>query len=175
VNQPKPVLTTPWFRVEIVPAGAAASDPEAPYYQIAQGDGVIVMTVAADGRLVFVRQFRPPLGRAALETPAGFIDDNENPEDAAHREVYEETGYRCDKIIHLGRGRLLMNRVTSRDHMMLATGARKDPQFTPRENIEIVELEPAEFRRMILDGTFEQMAAFALLFMIEQKMGWRLI
>lgn len=171
MTEARPVLETPWFRLETVPAGPAAPDPTAPYYRINQPDGVVVMTVAANGRLVFVRQYRPPLGYYSLETPAGFIDAHETPEDAARREVYEETGYRCENVTYLGVGRSLMNRMTGREHMLVATGGRRDPSFAPAENIEIVELEADEFRRMIREGTYEQMAAFALLFMIQEKLG----
>ncbi|XP_041113642.1 ADP-sugar pyrophosphatase [Polyodon spathula] len=44
--------------------------------------------------LVMVKQFRPPLGCYCLEFPAGLIDDNESAEDAALRELLEETGYK---------------------------------------------------------------------------------
>lgn len=43
--------------------------------------------------LVLVRQFRPPTGRYVWETPAGLIEPGEKPEEAALRELYEETGY----------------------------------------------------------------------------------
>lgn len=45
-------------------------------------------------RLVLVRQHRPPAGGAVIEFPAGLIDAGERPEEAALRELHEETGYR---------------------------------------------------------------------------------
>lgn len=43
--------------------------------------------------MVLVRQFRPPLNSYCIEVPAGLIDAGETPEQAALRELKEETGY----------------------------------------------------------------------------------
>ncbi|KAM9313245.1 ADP-sugar pyrophosphatase [Gastrophryne carolinensis] len=48
--------------------------------------------------MVLIKQFRPPLGRVCLEFPAGLIDDNETAEQAALRELEEETGYKGEVI-----------------------------------------------------------------------------
>lgn len=42
---------------------------------------------------ILVRQYRPPMGTYTLEFPAGLIDDGETSEQAALRELKEETGY----------------------------------------------------------------------------------
>ena len=42
---------------------------------------------------LLVRQFRPPMGGETIELPAGLIDGAEPPEQAALRELKEETGY----------------------------------------------------------------------------------
>jgi len=42
---------------------------------------------------LLVEQYRPPLGKRTLEFPAGLIDEGETPQEAALRELHEETGY----------------------------------------------------------------------------------
>ena len=51
------------------------------------------MPVDADGYVTLVRQYRPAVGRAMLEIPAGLLDSPDEPElEAAQRELREETG-----------------------------------------------------------------------------------
>lgn len=56
---------------------------------------VAVVPIAADGRLVLVRQWRHPVGQVLLEFPAGKIDPGEARRTTAARELREETGYRA--------------------------------------------------------------------------------
>lgn len=39
------------------------------------------------------KQFRPPTGAVTIEVPAGLVDEGETAEEAAVRELKEETGY----------------------------------------------------------------------------------
>lgn len=46
---------------------------------------------------LLVEQYRPPVDRVTVEFPAGLIDKGETPEDAALRELREETGFVGEK------------------------------------------------------------------------------
>ncbi|TFK42833.1 NUDIX hydrolase domain-like protein [Crucibulum laeve] len=48
---------------------------------------------------VVIEQYRPPIGKFIIELPAGLIDEGETPEEAAIRELEEETGYKTAKVI----------------------------------------------------------------------------
>jgi len=58
------------------------------------------------GDVILVEQYRVPIGARCIELPAGLVGDEEAGEEiaaAAMRELEEETGYRADRMISLGR------------------------------------------------------------------------
>lgn len=66
-----------------------------------------IIAIDDEGYLILVEQYRVPLGRICLEIPAGLIGDDESKadeaaEEAALRELEEETGYRAARIENLG-------------------------------------------------------------------------
>jgi len=63
---------------------------------------VVVLAFLPNGKLIFERQFRYPLGRAFLELPAGKIDAGEDILACAVRELREETGYEAGDWRHVG-------------------------------------------------------------------------
>lgn len=61
-----------------------------------------VLPVAADGKILMVRQYRNALDRFTLEIPAGKLDAPGEPKiECAYRELEEETGFRADKLEYL--------------------------------------------------------------------------
>ncbi len=61
--------------------------------ETASYDGNAAAIVAVDGNeVVLIKQFRPSVEETLLEIPAGRIDEGETPEQAASRELEEETG-----------------------------------------------------------------------------------
>lgn len=65
---------------------------------------VVAITPNAQGVpcFILVRQFRPGAKTTALEFPGGLVDPGEASEDAAKRELLEETGYRSNSMTLIG-------------------------------------------------------------------------
>jgi ADP-ribose pyrophosphatase len=65
--------------------------------------GVCVLPVMGD-RVALVDCYRHPLGQMSLEAPKGFVERGETPEQAAMRELAEETGLSCPSadLVRLG-------------------------------------------------------------------------
>jgi ADP-ribose pyrophosphatase len=65
-----------------------------------------VIVAIDDGHAILVEQYRVPIGARCLELPAGLVGDEEKGEavaSAAIRELEEETGYRAERVVELGR------------------------------------------------------------------------
>lgn len=76
------------------------------FYVLDTPDWVTIIPVLKNGRgeecFLMVEQFRHGSSSITLEFPAGIVDEGESPEDAAKRELLEETGYRAGRVVKLG-------------------------------------------------------------------------
>ncbi len=67
--------------------------------------GIVVIVAVTDaGELVLVEQERPAIGGRVIEVPAGLAGDEgeETLDEAARRELFEETGYEASRWERLG-------------------------------------------------------------------------
>lgn len=92
------------FRVDTVERG----DGRRARREVAGHPGAVAVVALDDaGSVVMVRQWRHPAGRALLEIPAGGLDVDpasgatEDPDQAARRELEEETGLRAGRLERL--------------------------------------------------------------------------
>ena len=115
----------------------------------------VVAIVALDGRgnVLLVRQYRLPVQQSLLEIPAGGIDPGESAEEAAQRELQEETGQRAGRLEHLCSFFLSPGYCDEYMYLYLATALEPSALAADAdERIEVVRLPLAGALRLIERG-----------------------
>lgn len=116
--------------------------------------GVCVAPLTDDGNLIFVRQYRYPMGEALLELPAGKMDPGENdPLVCGARELREETGVTAQKFTPLGRAYPSPGCLNEILYIFLAQGLSfGDQQPDDDEFFDIVRIPLEDAVGMVLSG-----------------------
>jgi len=115
--------------------------------EIVKHPGAVAVIAVAGDRLLVVEQYRKPLERNQVEIPAGKLDPGEAPEEAAKRELEEETGYSCASIRHICSFATSPGFADEVLHLYVADGLTKGAQRLDDDEFlecEAVTLEEAE-------------------------------
>ncbi len=113
---------------------------------VEQHDAVGIVPLLDDETVLLLRQYRQPFQAYMLEIPAGKLDvEGESVEEAAQRELREETGLRAERLERLGAFRNSAGWTDEVTHLYLATRLVRDEaeDFDPKAeeaDMEIVRL-----------------------------------
>ena len=121
------------------------------------GAVAMICTLVPSGRLVLIRQYRPPADNMVIEFPAGLVNPGESPEETAVRELREETGYRGRLLRMIPETfsspglsseivRLAVMEVDEREQGELVT------QFDETEDIETILVDRAELSAFLREA-----------------------
>ena len=112
-----------------------------------------IVPVDAQGDVVLVRQYRNPPEQTLLEVPAGGLDEAEEVEACAQRELAEETGYTASHMEPLASFFMSPGFCTEEMHAFLAIGLTAgQPHPDADESIEVVAVPLAAIPQMIQRG-----------------------
>lgn len=113
------------------------------------------MTLVLDDageRLLLIRRHRFIVDRWVWELPGGYMDDGEDPCEAAAREAEEETGWRPMRIAHILSCQPIIGNADYPQELYLARGARKIREPETDESAEVRWVPVEEAHAMIARG-----------------------
>jgi ADP-ribose pyrophosphatase len=122
------------------------------------------------GNVLLVRQFRKPTEQELYELPAGVMDEGESPEEAARRELSEETGLTADSLAHLCSFYSAPGFTT--EYMHLYAAGKLRPLASPPdedEDIETLWLPLADALQMIDTGEIRDAKTIIGLLMVSRN------
>ena len=130
-------------------------------------DASIVLAVDTDNKFLCFRQTKYAVETTALAPVAGMLEPNEEPLDAAKRELLEETGYEASEWVNLGSHILDPNRGIATMHLFLALNAKQvaEPNSDDLEDQELLFLTRTELEDALKAGEFKVLAWSAIVAM----------
>lgn len=146
-----------------------------PYYILEYPNWVNAVALTATGNILMIRQYRHALGETIIEIPGGSMDPaDESPEFAMKRELSEETGYEFESIERIGEISPNPSTNSNITFMFIAKGGTKvtNQHLDPSEEIEVMEMKPAEVIMLLNENKIRQALHATCLFYAFLKLGW---
>ena len=114
---------------------------------------VAILPVLDDGRIVLIENYRVSSRQTLVELPAGTLEPGEDPQQAAVRELAEETGYRAGRIQPLTVFYTSPGILDELMHLYLATAVVPGAtSLDPGEDIRPLVVTLGEALEMVRDG-----------------------
>jgi ADP-ribose pyrophosphatase len=133
-------------------------------------DWVNIVAITAEKKIVVVHQYRFGSGKISTEIPGGVLEAQESSQQAAMRELQEETGYTSSAWYYLGAVEPNPAFHTNLCHHWLAENVLKTntPMLDEGEDITVETLDFEEIRAAIKSGQIKHALALSALSRINE-------
>lgn len=114
------------------------------------GNASVILPITDDNKVIMIQEARTPIGKVILALPAGMIEPGEKAENAAIRELEEETGYLASNIEFLREYHPSVGYSDEKIKVYLATNLKKTKQnLDDEEDIKVIEVPLDEVIKML--------------------------
>lgn len=132
-----------------------------------KADGVMIIPITKEEEFVLIKQFRAAINDYIYEFPAGLIDGDEDIEEAATRELFEETGLLasdCEYIIKPSYTSVGMSDESVAVVKMKVHGEISTENIEENEEIEVIKVPIKKAKEFIKDNNVSIKTALVLAF-----------
>lgn len=133
ISQQERILTTPIFTIDS--HKASNHEKSGTFYKLNAPNWINVIALTENQEIVLIYQYRHGIDKVSLEIPGGAIDSNEDPLEAAKRELKEETGYESANWIDLGKTSVNPAFMNNYTFLFLA----KECKLTSKQELDLME------------------------------------
>jgi len=137
-------------------------------------DSAMVAALTKEGKLVTVKQYRYLPDQEALELPSGGGGRSEEMPKCAERELEEETGYRCEKLVKLGSFYETMAQLNRQVHIFLGENATKLSRPVRKsdenEETEVVLVDPEKAVKLAVEGKIISMGSSLAIMLLKDHL-----
>lgn len=96
------------------------------FYTVTIPDAAMVAAITVDSKILLKREYRYACGEDVIECPVRMFNEGEtDAEEAAKRELMEETGYRSDNWTYLGSTWESTSKLTNHMHLFLVANSHR--------------------------------------------------
>ncbi len=137
-------------------------------------DSTAIIAIDENNQVILTKQPRAGSGKLeSIEIPAGLIEANEKPIEAAKRELKEETGCVAEEWIDLGNYYPDPACCTSKSYLFYAKNAKKVSELNldPDEFIETFRLKIEDLEKMLKDGTVNDVNTLMAMYKVKKYLG----
>ena len=109
----------------------------------AEPGAVAVAAFTEDNKMILTKQYRHPFRKIIHDIPAGGMEGDETLEEAALRELKEETGYTAEKLEWIGRFSWTPGTMGGTVEIFFTKSLKPKGNFNPDEimDIELIDFE----------------------------------
>jgi ADP-ribose pyrophosphatase YjhB (NUDIX family) len=134
------------------------------YFVSVREEVALIVPVTDDGHIILVRQYKHGIGEIVTELPGGFFSEiSETAEEAALRELQEETGYKSEAIRKIAVLCDNPTKDTNHLHIFLAENCKKvsSQNLDENEQIEIIKVSADTALQWVKAGTIKTTGSVA--------------
>jgi len=123
---------------------------ETEFDYLSETESVVILPFRADGGVVVIEEWRQAVGRRNRGLPAGTLDPGEEPTEAVHRELGEETGHEARAVTHLTTVEPANGYADSVFHYFVAEGCQRAGEQSLDVD-ESIQVTTAAFEELLAD------------------------